>query len=228
MQYDNLDPLYKILCLALIFLVPLIPAWGLYKIAPEDKFLANGNFSGFKINATGSAAIYIVLFAAIYVHTNSILDEIDSTKVLKTQIISMKNDRPWLVKCNLKLLDTDRKHEIPQVNYADFVHEESIICFPRSLKVLDGKMVQFYLDNEEFKAGGDTLQSGVFINGFGTTAMPICKKSTCIDKDNHIITFNQTFQKTQPNTEQLRDVNLHRAPVYSAGISNSRPPTIPN
>src|ERR1700722_19626370 len=112
MQYDNLDPLYKILCLALIFLVPLAPAWGLYKIAPADKFMAKGTFSGFRINATGSAAIYIVLFAAIYTQTSSILKDIDSSRILVTRVDSLMSHRPWTIQYKLKLMTADSSREI--------------------------------------------------------------------------------------------------------------------
>jgi len=227
MEYDNLDPLYKILCLALIFLVPLAPAWGLYKIAPTDKFLAKGNFSGFRINATGSAAIYIVLFAAIYSQTNPILAEIDTSRALKTQISQLQKKLPWTIKYNLKLMDADRVHEIDQNEYARFVQVDSLLCVPRALNLSsDFKTVQFYMDNQDVNNMGDTIKSQVLLNGYGTTSLIIAKNSTGVDAKDRTITFSPTIYKVTPRSSQLSELNTHRISVLSMSAGSTKPPVM--
>jgi hypothetical protein len=227
MEYDNLDALYKILCLALILLVPLAPAWGLYKIAPTDKFLAKGNFSGFRINATGSAGIYIVLFAAIYSQTKPILAEIDTTRALTTQISQLQKKLPWTIKYNLKLMDTDRLHEIDQNEYARYVQVDSILCVPRALNLSsDFKTVQFYMDNQNVTDMGDTLKSQVLLNGYGTTSLIIAKNSTSVDAKSRTITFSPTIYKVTPRASQLKELNSHEISVLKINAGNTKPPVM--
>src|SRR4030095_6505472 len=109
MVIDNLLPLYKILCITSIVLVPLLPAWLLYKIAPTDTILANGNFKGFKINATGAIAIFIVLFAAIYSNINGIAKSIDELaengnkiRQLTASLDSLQGTKPWLLQFQIQ------------------------------------------------------------------------------------------------------------------------------
>jgi hypothetical protein len=229
MEYNNLDPLYKILCLALIFLVPLAPAYGLYKIAPDDKFLAKGNFSGFKINATGSAAIYIVLFVAIYSQTSVILAGIDSSRALTNKISQLIKDRPWKIQYQLKLM-TDSTHEIDQLQYAKYVQLDSIFCFPRAMDFIsDGEMIQFYLDNDDLDKMGDTIKSQVtFRNGYGTCALPIAKKSTNVNAKDRIIKITSKIYKAQPKVSQLSDLNnhTHTTTVLNRNDGHTAPPKL--
>ena len=227
MEYDNLDPLYKILCLTLIFLVPLGPAYGLFKIAPEDKFLAKGNFSGFKINATGSAAIYIVLFAAIYSQTSVILAGIDSSRALTNKIAQLVKDRPWKVQYQLKLM-TDSTHEIDQLQYAKYVQIDSIFCFPRAMDYIsNGEIIQFYLDNDDLTKMGDTIKSQLsFRNGYGTFALPIAKKSTNVNARDRIIKITSKIYRAQPIVSQLSKINNHTTAVLTRSNSNTIPPPI--
>jgi hypothetical protein len=229
MEYNNLDPLYKILCLALIFLVPLAPAYGLYKIAPDDKFLAKGNFSGFKINATGSAAIYIVLFVAIYYHTGPILKGIDTSRGLTNKIIQLVKDRPWKVQYQLKLM-IDSVHEIDPAQYARFVQIDSIICVPRAMNLTnDDKIIQFYLDNDDMDKMGDTIKSQVtFRNGYGTCALPVAKKSTYVNQKDRIITITSKIYKAQPKISQLSEINNHSntTTVLNRNDGNTAPPKV--
>jgi len=226
MEYDNLDPLYKILCLALIFLVPLAPAFGLYKIAPADKFLAKGDFSGFKINATGSAAIYIVLFVAIYSQTSVILAGIDSSRVLKNKITSLEKDKPWKIEYTLKLMDQDSVHEIEQTEYAKYVQPDSIICSPRAIHFdIDSKIITFYIDNSLLTSMGDTIKSQLLLrNGYGTTIIPITKKLE--NTQDRLIKINGVFYKAQSKANQINDINNHRVAVLNKTNSNVTPPVV--
>jgi hypothetical protein len=188
MNYDDLVPLYKILCLALIFLVPLAPAWGLYKIAPADKFLAKGTFSGFRINATGAAAIYIVLFSTIVFQTSSIMKNIDSTESLLQQVKALKNQRPWTIKYKLKLMTADSTREIDPLLYGNIVKENSIACMPAALHVADDKKtLTFYMDNADIVGMGDPIETQVMINGYETRMIPVSMKTGNVDTANRII-----------------------------------------
>jgi len=224
MEYDNLDPLYKILCIALISLIPLIPAWGVYKIAPEDKFLANGDFSGFKINATGSAALYIVLFAAIYVQVNPIIVGIDSTRALKTQLNAFLNNKPWMVKYNLTLLDTGA-HEIQQNEYAHYIQADSITCVPRPLVCsTDYKTIQFYIDNNDLNRKECCLKSMLTVNGYGTYSFLVNRSNATFDTTNRVITYSPTIAKVRPNLRQINDLNMHKIAVLSPSDNNKWTP----
>ena len=220
---SDLDPLYKILCLALIFLVPLAPAYCLYRIAPTDAFLAKGTFSGFKINATGSAAIYIVLFAAIYTKTNLILEGIDSSAKLISEINTLKASRPWKLQYRLKLMD-DSVHEINQTEYAKYVQPDSIICFPRAMQFnSDSKLITFYIDNDLLSHMGDTIKSQLLLrNSYGTTELNITKNLQ--NPDEHSIDIKGTFYKAKSKPSQIADINAHRVQVLNKETANVTPP----
>jgi hypothetical protein len=166
---ENIAPLYKILCLCLIFLVPLAPAYLLYRITPDDKFLATGNFTGFKINATGASAIFIVLFAALYPKVNFIIDSIDAVTSMQHKITSLQKSRPWKVEYSLKLM-TDSSHEINDMEYENVIKPDSILCSPRTIRFdPDTKLLTFYIDDDVFeKMDGRIKGCLVLRNGFGT------------------------------------------------------------
>jgi hypothetical protein len=199
----------------------LIPAWGVYKIAPEDKFLANGDFSGFKINATGSAALYIVLFAAIYVQVNPIIVGIDSTRALKTQLSAFLNNKPWMVKYNLTLMDNTGAREIQQNEYERYIQADSITCIPRPLVCgTDYKTIQFYIDNNDLDRKGYSLKSMLTVNGYGTSSFLVTKKNAQFDTTNHVITFSPTIYRAHPNLQQINDLNMHKIAALSPSDDN--------
>jgi hypothetical protein len=221
----DLDPLYKILCLALIFLVPLAPAYCLFKIAPSDRFLAKGTFAGFKINATGSAAIYIVLFAAIYTKTGIILQGIDQTIKLEDRIDSLQHNQPWKLQYRLTLMD-DSTHEISQNDYARYVQPDSIVCFPRAMQFnTDSKIITFYIDNELMTNMGDSIKSQLLLrNSYGTRQLVITKNLE--NQQDHIINIKGVFYKAKPKASQIDDINNHHAPVLNKSPQNTAPPPV--
>jgi hypothetical protein len=224
MQYDNLDPLYKILCLALIFLVPLAPAWGLYKIAPEDKFLANGTFSGFKINATGSAAMYIVLFAAAYWHTDGILKDIDTVHLLKAQNDSLVNNRPWTIQYKLTLMKADSSREIDPLQYDSIVNQNSIVCTPGAFHLGDDKKtVSFYVENVDDILKDNPIESQIVINGYSTSMIPVPITPKTVDRTKHIITIEPIICMRASNTTPANYIKNHK--VLSAKDGSLRPPS---
>ncbi|HZY39686.1 MAG TPA: hypothetical protein VFE53_23685 [Mucilaginibacter sp.] len=237
MSYDDLAPLYKILCLALIFLVPLAPAWGLYKIAPADKFLAKGNFSGFRINATGSAAIYIVLFSAIYVKTNAILDDIDKSvtlfsqvNALKQNIASLNEKRPWTIEYKLKLIKADGSQEIDPLDYKQYVNDSSVVCTPAALHVGDdSRTLTFYLNSDQFKSVDDTVDAQIMVHGHGTQRIPISRNSANVDTTNHKITLNPTIYLGTSDSAQLIALrnNTFHAKVLTLRDGTLKPPAMP-
>lgn len=226
MGYINLDPLYKLLCLVIIFLVPLLPAYSLYKIAPSDKFFSSGNFSGFKINATGASAIYIVLFAALYSQTNTVIKNIDSSSALIRKIQELQNNKPWKVEYRLKLMDNDGLHEISPTEYAKYVDPDSIICSPRAMHFdIDSKTITFYIDDKLMADMGDTISSQLFLrNGYGTTFLNITKNLE--DPKKRLIAVKGTFYKLQSKPSQLHDLNSHVIHPIEKSQSNAAPPVI--
>jgi len=223
MQYDNLDPLYKILCLALIFLVPLAPAWGLYKIAPEDKFLANGTFSGFKINATGSAAIYIVLFAAAYWHTDDILKDIDTVHVLKAQNGRLLAHRPWTIQYKLKLMTADSSHEIDPLEYDSIVKQNSIVCTPGALHVGDdAKTFSFYVEDGDAILKNDPIESQIVINGYSTSMVPVPRNPSNVDTTDRVITIKPIICMRAINKPAANYTKANR--ILTAKDGSIKPP----
>lgn len=226
MNYDDLVPLYKILCLALIFLVPLAPAWGLYKIAPTDKFLAKGTFSGFRINATGAAAIYIVLFSAIVFQTSGILKDIDTTDTLMKQVKALQNEkRPWKIQYKLTLMTADSSREIDPLQYDSIVKANSIECSPGAFHLGDdNKTFSFFAMDGEEVSKEDPITSQVIINGYSTRRFTFPKNHQTVDSDARIITLNPIICLRNPNSAPLSQINVNK--VLGAKDGSVRPPSV--
>jgi hypothetical protein len=224
MNYDDLVPLYKILCLALIFLVPLAPAWGLYKIAPSDKFLATGNFSGFKINATGAAAIYIVLFSAIVFQTGEILKNIDNTESLINQIKTLQNDRrPWMVKYKLTLMTADSSREIDPLQYDSIVKANSIECYPGAFQLGDdNKTLSFFVMNGDEISQQNTITSQVMISGYSTHNLSFPRNSATVDTTARVITLTPIICLRNQNSAPIKHINANN--VLGAKDGSVKPP----
>jgi hypothetical protein len=205
---EALEPLYMILCIMLLIAVPLVPAWLLYKIAPKEKFLANGNFSGFQINATGAAAIYIVLFVATYPKIDGILKSLndDAKTALHNQITVLKNQNtdllerfPWKVQCTLKLFD-ENDTEIANDAYYTCLNPKIIQEYPNPVQInANSKTLTFYVDNSDMQTDS-TNCTLVFLSGdYGSTNVPILKSKA---KNNKEIYLTTSFRK-QSNKESL-------------------------
>ncbi len=225
MEYINLDPLYKLLCLIIIFLVPLLPAMALYKIAPSERFLAKGTFSGFKINATGASAIYIVLFLALYHQTDAVTKNIDSSSELVKRIQYLESNRPWQVKYILKIMSDDGLHEISPVEYAKYIDPDSIVCFPQAMTFDGYKTLSFYLDNKALANIDDTINSQILLrNGYGTTSLNITKSLE--DPGNRTITLRSVFYKQRSKPSQLTALNNHQLAPIEKSAARVKPPLV--
>ena len=153
--YYHLIPLYKILCISLIILVPVLPALLLYTKAPEDKIFAKGILAGFQINATGAVATYIVLFAALYVYMGKINDNFDQSLINDKRIQALTKQRdslisllPWNLQCQIEMVDSKGNID-PHPN----LQEGSIQTLPLLLNVSSQKkLVSFYLDDATLRA----------------------------------------------------------------------------
>ncbi len=200
MENIDTDPLYKIFCIGLIYLIPLLPAFLLYKIAPKDKFFSTGNFSGFKINATGASAIYIVLFTAFYAKVNTIIGNIDTVKALQQKF----DNTPWRVECNIKLMQ-DATHELNGLQYEKIINQDSIFCLPRSFQCDNRtKQISFYVENEVVENSKGKIPGMLVINnGFGSATFETNPKE--LDRENRIIKISSVL------TRQLKSNYLHQS-----------------
>ena len=200
MVIDNLLPLYKILCITIILLVPVLPAWLLYRIAPTDKILANGNFKGFKINATGGIAIFIVLFAAIYSNINDIAKSIDKIacnddkiKELTASLDSLRRTKPWLLKLQIQLTDADGK-DAPDSIYTKYLTPSAVQASPMPLEInSSARLLSFYYD-DEMLSSRKTNCSISFPGEYGTQQLPI-SDSLMNGNDKKLIVLNARFTK---------------------------------
>ena len=121
------DLLYQVLTLGFFILGPILPAYLLYKIAPDDKILANGSFAGFKINATGATAVFIVLFAALYPKINPVFDSLANYEKEKVAADSAAMHRVWKVVLNVKLMQ-DKTHPVDRADYERYIKDDSIMA----------------------------------------------------------------------------------------------------
>jgi hypothetical protein len=200
MVIDSLLPLYKILCIAIILLVPLMPAWLLYRMAPQDKILARGDFKGFKINATGAIAIFIVLFAAIYSNINGIAKSIDKIgendkKIaeLRDSVKTLQINKPWLLKFQIQLIDTDGK-DAPDSVYRKCLDPYAVHASPMPLDISTStKIISFYYDDEVLNLC-KTNYSISFPGEYGTQPLPI-PDSLLKGNEKKLIVLNARFIK---------------------------------
>lgn len=213
------EPLYKILCILILFLVPLAPAYLLYKIAPEDRFLAKGNFGGFRIDAAGASAIYIVLFAVSYSQIKGVSTEIDAIVRLNHQIQQMRDNMPWKVQYTLTLLDENGK-PVDISQYHNYISNDSIVSNPQPLVYDNAKRhVTYYMDPTNLSKTSNTLAGQLQLrNGFGTHMFNLvfdsadCK-GRCVYKELTI-----TKQKSIPN--QLHNLAVRKITPEVRSMAN--------
>lgn len=98
----------KILLVTLITILPLIPAYILFKFLPA-KSIVTGPFKGLNVNFSGATAIYFIIFVTIF--TTSQFWELE-----KQKNENMKDFEVWTVKGQLKANDIQDYEEI---NYND-------------------------------------------------------------------------------------------------------------
>ena len=80
-----MDPqFYKILVFAVWFILPIIPAYILYRFLPNNQVAVSGPFKGFKVDMAGSFAGYFVLFIGSYFIVKKMIFE---EPVVKTIIV---------------------------------------------------------------------------------------------------------------------------------------------
>ncbi|HEY2726197.1 MAG TPA: hypothetical protein VGI61_03420 [Parafilimonas sp.] len=222
---DDLIPLYKILCITIILLVPVLPAWFLYKIAPKSKILAKGTFQGFKINATGAIAVFIVLFTAIYAYISDVTKSIDNISdynknitELNSQIQSLKEKMPWRLECKIKIFGSNNS----EANYSDYatcLNPYTIQATPMPVTINSStRIISFYVDDEVLKEYNDTCTI-ILPNGYGTQNLSI--PSSCKNDTSKTIFLTANFKKQSASTNLRGNTNdnLHLIDS-SAGLDN--------
>ncbi len=184
MDIYDLIPLYQVFCISVILLVPVLPAWCLYKITPKDKFLAKGSFAGFQINATGAVAIFIVLFASIYANMDSINHSIVNLERYNTKIMaltaevdSLKKKQPWKLQCQVKIVKRDIQGTVDSLGnnneYYACLNPDSIQTLPMSINVIPGqRLVSFYVDDDVLKTYENSY-SITLPGGYGSTRLKL-------------------------------------------------------
>jgi len=183
--------------------------------------LANGNFTGFKINATGASAMYIVLFAALYLKANFITDNIDQVKILQDRI----NNSPWKVECNVKLM-LDSTHEADDPAYEKIINQDSIVCYPKTLKCdLATKEIIFYVDNDVVESEKGNF-SGMLVlnNGFGSAKFNV--DSTERDVENRIIRVNSVLMKQNSNNYKNLKTSTNQIQMITSSNALKTPPAV--
>jgi hypothetical protein len=188
---------YKVFTISFFILGPLLPAFLLYKIAPQDKILGKGNFAGFRINATGATAIFIILFAALYPKIDTVFASIDARAKYQDMLESYKKNRPWKVDLTIQLMNDTGK--IDPTEYEKYIKQDSIMANPRPMWFdYRTQTLTFYIDNEVFeKYDGKLDGSLVLRNGFGTSQFKIDKKSE--DPQLRLIRIVQQIRKAHTN-----------------------------
>jgi|GEM_PF-3502066 hypothetical protein len=86
--------LQKVLLVVLITLLPLIPAYILFKFLPSESFVS-GPFKGLQVNFSGATAIYFIIFLTIL--TTSQLWKLEAQNKL-----DLKNYEVWKVEGKLQ------------------------------------------------------------------------------------------------------------------------------
>lgn len=217
MENINTDPIYKILCMAAVLLIPLLPAILLYEIAPKEKFFSSGSFSGFKINATGASAIYIILFVAFYAKVDFILANIDAYKALQQKFQGM----PWRVNCKVTLM-VDPTHKMNPFDAEKIIDKKFVACFPNSPRCTD-QTVSFLIDNNDLDNNGKISGGMLMINnGFGSVSLE--DATTIRDPDNRIITINSVFEKQSKNNYGSQSTDNFTIPVIDKSQGLPQPP----
>lgn len=208
----------KVLLLCFFILGPILPAYLLYKIAPDDKILGNGNFAGFKINATGATAIFIILFAALYPKIDTVLNTIDNY----TRAVYNREQQPWKVVLRLRLMD-DKSNPISLQDYQNYVNADSLIAIPRPMYVnTDKQTISFYLDNSVMSE--DTVEGTLVMgHGFGSSPFKIYKKN--LDMVNKIIKLSEVLQKV-PTKNYPTIVNNSNVQHYDKSDGGRVPPLV--
>ncbi len=201
MKIINPDPLYKLFCISMTFLIPLLPAILLYEITPKDNFKTNGTLGSFKINATGASALYIVLFAAFFTKVDSLIVNIDAFRKLQESY----NQRPWRIDWKVKLM-LDPKHEANALLYKSVLDNSSINCIPESLHCYgDTKKISFYIEDKTIQDQQGKLSGMLVLNNklgssFGSSNFDWTQ--TELDTIRRVITINSILTK-QSNRNYL-------------------------
>jgi hypothetical protein len=221
------DLLYQVLTLGFFILGPILPAYLLYKIAPDDKILANGSFAGFKINATGATAVFIVLFAALYPKINPVFDSLANYEKEKVAADSAAMHRVWKVVLNVKLMQ-DKTHPVDRADYERYIKDDSIMAFPKPIWYdNEDQNVVFYVSNDEFTPQGIANGSLVLRNGFGTAQFVIDKKmEDQLHKGTIIISDSVIKPATQSYRSSVGASGMRNVTGFAITESSSKPPSV--
>jgi|GEM_PF-6016277 len=225
LSVESLAPLYKILCILLLLVIPLIPAWIIYRIAPKDPISANGSYMGLTINAGGAAAMYILLFIATFAEMGTILKSIDmnvtnayltENRNLLATIAELKTNRPWKINCQLTLKDTNNR-EIKPTQYYSILMPDSIHESPTPVHIDAGnKLISFYVDNEFINK--DSLNWNLILNQFGTSSLVVNRNN--MDTAKKLITINQVLFTTSTGTRSKTALAVQPALESNSGLTH--------
>ncbi|WPU96685.1 hypothetical protein SNE25_14265 [Mucilaginibacter sabulilitoris] len=222
MENFDYNLLYKTLTLGFFILGPVLPAYLLYKIAPQDKILGKGNFAGFNINATGATATFIILFAALYPKIDTVFTSIDAYQQMQNERVNL----PWKVYFKVQLMNDTSA--ISTLDYEKYIKQDSIMSSPRPMRFdYQTQTLSFYIDNDVLQQSeGQVAGTLVLRNGFGTCNFIIDKN--CRNLKNRTITITKKFYKAHTNDyaslKSVRDTGVRHFKM----ANNIMPPAVTN
>ncbi len=219
MDIYDLIPLYKILCVSIILLIPLLPAWCLYRIAPKDKVLAKGTFGGIQINATGAVAIFVFLFASIYINMSEVNKSIDNIevynkriKILNDQVQSLQKRIPWKLDCIIQIVKNDNQDINDNKEYNTCLNPDSIKTYPIPMNINSStREISFYVDDEVLQKRNHSY-SITLPGGYGSSNLQI--SPTKEDSVTKSVLIRATFRKNS-NDPNLSGNKEEMLKVYS-------------
>ena len=162
-----------ILLLALLF-IPLPIVFFIYKNRKEkvggkttstdesgNSFVATGKFKGFNISASGSVALYFILFTACLSASIPIVNSIEKTQSdtitigkLNFSMDSLLQHAPWKLMYTIKIKSDDPSN--PQnEDYSPYLNIQHFHSFPPAIKMdAASHNVSCYLDNDIIASNG--------------------------------------------------------------------------
>jgi hypothetical protein len=165
-------------------LVPLVPAILIYKLFPSTPLTVTGPFAGFKVNAGGAFAGYLLIFAGTY------LPIIPPTR----DIIAGWQREFWILKGDIKLVHEDNS-DIP---YSQQLFSQLRVVKPLPNK-FDGSQATLKIEEEE---GGGLPTVVIELPQFDDTNLPLRSMSDkiTVDRFNRIITLKEPITIKESST----------------------------
>jgi hypothetical protein len=223
-----LPVILKICMLIALLYIPVPIVLFIYrrrKDKPDNNFAADGNFQGFKITASGSVALYFILFVACLSASIPIMSSIDRTQSevetiskLHFSMDSILVHSPWKLKYSIQLM-TDDTTIINNEAYGTYLNSQHFHPFPPAIDMdPNTHVITCYMDNDLFESNNNnyTVNIDNFSSSFELHIDSTQKKASTrtIDLGNiHIVQFSP---KKVPYTQQatlVRSLSKTQLPI---------------